>query len=113
MNEIWKRLIDWAIQKKRWPLLLPPILVPFGFGFLQVYCQLSFRDTVGDWRFLTFSGAVALISGILCWLAGRVNLRFERFNLRLLLSLSYIGLFIAILYRALYRERRITLWWSL
>jgi tetratricopeptide (TPR) repeat protein len=61
MGKLADKFVEWALQKNRWPLLLP-LFIPLLFKALQAYCSLSFKETVGDWRFRVATGIVLLVS---------------------------------------------------
>ena len=60
-------LIEWAKQKKRWPLLLM-LAIPLAlFPFSQNYYELSFKDTFCCWFFWVSNGLIFFLSGTLYW----------------------------------------------
>ena len=64
MGKLIDKFIEWALQEKRWPLLLP-LSIPALFEGVRAYYSLSFRDTAWNWHFfvptfIVLSTSVAL-----------------------------------------------------
>lgn len=71
-SDLVRKFIEWALENRRWPFLLP-FSIPVGFRFVQQYYGLSFRDTVWNGTFWLFSAVVAVVTLGLYFLVTRRN----------------------------------------
>ena len=67
MNALVEAFVKWAMQDRRWPLLLPLAIPVVFFPFIKLYLELSFRETVDEWRFWVTSGVLIILSGLSFW----------------------------------------------
>lgn len=71
MGKLIDKFVEWALQKNRWPLLLP-LFIPLLFKAYQQYFSLSFKATVEDRYFWLIPGIVLLVS-VALYIALRVK----------------------------------------
>lgn len=64
MKELTKLFVDWAKERKRWPLLIM-LAIPSAFAAVQKYFDLSFHDTVNHWVFWLSIGLTVCVSSVL------------------------------------------------
>lgn len=96
MGKLWDKFIDWALQEGRWPLLLPPVLIPVAFSFIQSYFEYSFRETFNSEEFWVFSGGVMLGSAVLSWITQAKGVKLARSKLWLRSALGVAGVIVVV-----------------
>lgn len=64
MEKLLDKLIEWALRKKRWPLLFLIGFLPL-FAFARNFFELSYRETFWHWCFLISGGILLILSGVL------------------------------------------------
>lgn len=81
LDKLLTKLWDVAMTNRRWPLLLPPVLISGAFAFALSYYGLSFRPTLDHYWFRIFSGAVLLLSGLLYPVVPHIKIKSGQFRL--------------------------------
>jgi tetratricopeptide (TPR) repeat protein len=77
MSRLTDLLVEWAGQKKRWPLLLL-LLIPAAFTLVREYYGVGFRQTLQHTPFLSTAAAIVLVaSGLYLYLNYADRLRYS------------------------------------